>query len=184
MANATSDASMFVDTNLFEAVPFIFGSDQPAYLTWRREAARLLEVDPRNLLIVGSGARGFSIKNGRDFRASSDVDLAVVSSTHFDAAWWFLRTTSIGTLKCTSAQRAHIRDFAPKYVYRGCIATDHVLPLLPFGASWQKAAARLGNELPASIGSRVVNFRLYRDIEALRGYQEYSHTKFPENWSS
>jgi len=172
--------SEFVEERVFEAVPFIFSDDRSSYLTWRRRAATLLDVDPRNLLIVGSAAHGYSIKNGRDFRESSDVDLAVVSAMHFDAAWRFLRTARLGTLKCTDEQRNHVRYHAPSYVYHGCIATDYILPILPFGPSWQRAAGRLGLDLPG--GVREVNFRLYREIEALRSYQEHSHLRLQRHW--
>lgn len=182
MSGVAVSESEFVESRLFEAIPFIFDGSRGNWLGWRREAGQLLNVDPRNLLVVGSAAHGYSIKNGRDFSSRSDVDLAVISGGHFDEAWRFLRTAKLGTLKCTASQRDHVKSSAPTYVYRGCIATDYILPILPFGASWQRAAGRLGLQLPG--GVREVNFRLYRDIEALRSYQEHSHRRFKKNWRS
>ena len=87
-------------------------------LAWRRLAARQLQVDPRNVLVVGSAARGFIIKSGKAFAAESDIDVAVISAVHFDSAWHYLRTVRVGTIKCTADQREHVRDYAAGYVYR------------------------------------------------------------------
>lgn len=173
------DVPAFVDLSLLERVPHMF-PDQQSYLVWRRLASKLLGVDPRNVMIVGSAAHGFSIKNGKPFSPDSDVDVAVISFDHFHAAWRFMKNAKLGTLVCTPAQREHIKDHAPNYVYQGCIATDFILPLLPFGAVWQRASGSLALALPG--GARDVNFRLYRDVESLRSYQEYSHRKLRKNW--
>jgi hypothetical protein len=173
------NVSEFVDLGLLERVPYVFPG-LSAYLVWRRMAAELLSVDPRNIMIVGSAAHGFSIKNGKPYDEESDVDVAVISAVHFDDAWRFMKTAKLGSIVCTPAQRQHIRERAAGYVYRGCIATDYILPLLPFGPEWQKASGSLSMQMPG--GAREVNFRLYRDIESLRSYQEFSHKKLRKNW--
>lgn len=170
----------FVDANLLERVPFVF-DDRLEYLAWRRSGASMLGVDPRSLIVVGSAAHGFSIKSGSTFNADSDVDVAVISQPHFDEAWSFMRNARVGMLrKATPFQKEHLREHAPTSVYNGCVATDYILPLLPFGPKWQRGAAALAKSLPG--GVREINFRLYRDVEALRSYQVYSHKKLRENW--
>jgi hypothetical protein len=171
----------FVDVSLIERVPFIFSS-QVQYLKWRRQGAVGLNVDPRNIILVGSAAHGFSVKSGKLYEATSDVDVAVVSHMHFEQAWQFMKTARIGSLKATQFQKEHLREYAATYVYNGCVATDYILPLLPFGPDWSRTAASLARALPG--GVRTINFRLYRDIEALRSYQIYSHKKLRVNWES
>lgn len=169
----------FVDVNLLERVPFMF-DDQLQYLTWRRAGAGYLDVDPRNVIVVGSAAHGFSITSGSAFGPESDVDVAVISEPHFNQAWSFMRHAKIGLLKATQFQKEHLRDHAATSVYHGCVATDFILPLMPFGGVWQRGASALAQSLPG--GVRQINFRLYRDVEALRSYQIYSHKKLQKNW--
>ena len=155
MNSAALTESEFVDARLLEAVPSVFDGDHEGYLAWRRLAARQLQVDPRNVLVVGSAARGFSIKSGKAFAAESDIDVAVISAVHFDSAWHYLRTVRVGTIKCTADQREHIRDYAAGYVYRGCIARTPALAVRPLLAArlreaWSRSARwRPRGELPA-----------------------------------
>jgi hypothetical protein len=60
-------------------------------------------------------------------------------------------------------------------VYYGAIATDKLLPYMPFGPAWVQATASLAAAVP--ISGREVNIRLYRDNESLAGYQTHSITK-------
>src|SRR5690348_8631414 len=162
---------IFVDTFVVDASPLVF-RDRHAYHAWRRSLAPLLDVDPAALHIVGSAVVGFSMAPGSGLaalRPDSDVDVAVISAYHFDLAWRALRAMTGGSFKLPARYRYSIRQHAPRDVFSGCIATDIILPVLPFRQQWM--AARTRPEVVDPIGSRDINFRLYRDLDGLRAYQ-------------
>jgi hypothetical protein len=83
----------FVDYFVVGARPSLFATEEQ-FRDWRRRSAALINVDPASLHIVGSACVGFSLKPTaklKPFGATSDVDVAVVSSVHFDIAWRHLR---------------------------------------------------------------------------------------------
>src|SRR5215468_1102254 len=83
---------------LFEQVPFVFSGAWPTYRSWRMGLATGLEVDPSEIIIVGSAAVGFSLsptKGLRPFDKTSDIDVAVISHHFFSQAWHHLRSIDL-----------------------------------------------------------------------------------------
>lgn len=174
---ATRDLDLLVSYALLDSTPFVFGSDWKTYSEWKRDLSRDLEVDPHAIVLVGSSAVGVSLnpdKGFRSFGARSDIDVAVVSSVHFEAAWWYLRTLESGYFRLPRPVQTIVDSHRSKYVYWGTIATDRMLPWLPFGARWLSAASKASARSP--INDRSVKFRLYRDPAALRLYQRQGFT--------
>lgn len=166
----------YVDLFIVDATPALFAGDRFNYHTWRSSIAPLMDVDPASLHVVGSSCLGFSLNPDhmwREFRPRSDIDVAVISSYHFDVAWRFIRRPP--RLRWPSKVRYAIRNHAAGDVFRGCIATDKILGVLPFAEEWLEAK-RVASEHP-SVGGRTVNFRLYRDVSDLRDYQKHSVRK-------
>jgi hypothetical protein len=96
-------AEDFTSRQLLDRVPWLF-SDRPQYIGWKAALAADLEVDPYMLVVVGSAAVGFSLspwKRFSEFGPNSDIDVAVVSTRHFDDAWRWLR--DLGPTKFLSA---------------------------------------------------------------------------------
>ena len=56
-----------------------------------------------------------------------------------------------------------------RYIYWGCVATDRILPILPFAVTWLDVREQLAQKEPTV--DRDINFRIYKDFRALRGYQ-------------
>lgn len=136
---------------------------------------RGLEVDPLNLVVVGSTCVGVSLSPGtpkflRPFHDGSDVDLAVISPRHFDAAWRTLRTWGpVDKLKLKPGDEADLLTWHRKrLVFDGTIATERLLPYLDFGPQWASVLGRAGQMNPTQ--NRDVKARLYRDFESLRDY--------------
>lgn len=168
---ATMSAEDFVSHHILDRVPWIFG-DRKSYVAWKGSLAAELTVDPYSIIIVGSAALGFSLspyKSLAQFHHGSDIDVAVVSSHHFDIAWRWLR--SLGDVE--SIEAADVKDalkwHRKNLVFDGTIAADRILSKLDFAPQWTAAFAKAANRSP--MHGRVINARIYRDFESLRSYQ-------------
>lgn len=167
----TLPPASFVENHLFDRIPAIFGGDRALYIDWKRKLGQLIDVDPACLAIVGSAATGVSLsptKNFKEFDASSDVDVAVVSPYHFDIAWRYLRMNGSRRLSVDARTRNSWDQHVKQYIYWGTVATDRLLGVLPFGKDWLAATAAMSLEAP-SLG-RTINLRIYTDYDALRSY--------------
>ena len=86
--------SVFVSKWILERIPHIFGADQIRYNDWRRTLADGIRVDPCAIVLTGSSSVGISLNPDKDFKefhGRSDIDVAVISSYHFEMAWRRLR---------------------------------------------------------------------------------------------
>jgi hypothetical protein len=162
----------FVSAHLFEPVPYVFENDALLWIGWKTTLADLLEVDPYEIVLTGSGAVGFSLnpaKNFNQFHDGSDIDVAVISAYHFDLAWRCLRRSPPQWLSLPKKMRKAIRSHKQNYVFSGTIATDRILSVMPFARAWEHALDHMRTVAP-TVG-REVHLRIYRDYESLRGYQ-------------
>lgn len=164
---------LLVGTLIIDRLPFTF-DDKQQYFTWRHALGEGLEVDPRDIVIVGSCATGRSLNPRKQFRPlnqASDVDIAVVSSRHFDIAWsWFRRTNPIILGLDDKGQRLFAQHQS-QYIFDGMIAANYFLSYLPFGADWNRELQRSETYLPSRLRGRPLLMRIYKDSEALRRSQ-------------
>lgn len=162
----------FVSAHLFEAIPNLFAGNLGLWIGWKTRLAQQLEVDPYEIVLTGSGAVGFSLnptKGFSAFHAGSDIDVAVISSHHFDLAWRYLRRTHTAWLSLPKEVQRALKSHRDNYVFAGTIATDRILALLPFAKQWQAALDAMAKVAPTM--GREVNLRVYRDYDSLRAYQ-------------
>jgi hypothetical protein len=163
-------ADAVVSDVLLERIPFIFSESWEAFREWRLRLSELIDVDPCDIFFTGSSAVGFSLnpnKGFRDFDDGSDIDLAVISPHHFDIAWRFIRAQRRS--KIDQRLWDSILEHKSKYIYWGCIASDRILPYLPFGAAWLSALTIMAAE--GITRDRTLRLRIYRDVASLRSYQ-------------
>lgn len=168
----SKEPSDFVSHYLFDRVPFVFGGDLGAWIAWKTKLAKQIDVDPRDVVLTGSAAIGFSLspdKNFSAFHEGSDIDVGVVSAFHFDMAWRHLRQQRTAWLTIGGKTKGAIEAHRKNYVFAGTIATDKMLGILPFGLTWQQALDQMALVEP-TLG-RDVKLRIYRDYDALRYYQ-------------
>jgi hypothetical protein len=161
----------FVTKWFAERIPAIFGTDQAKHISWKQDLADQIGVSIFDLALVGSAAVGLSLspaKNFSLFAADSDVDVAVVSSYYFDLAWRWLRRLGAERYRLPRTAQNWVKEHESRLVYWGTIATDQLLPHMPFGPEWMPRLAALSSKDP--VGGREVNVRLYRDFEALESY--------------
>lgn len=159
---------------VFDRLPFAFDSKEQ-YLSWRDHLSQGFEVDGRDIALVGSAATGRSLsarKRFGVFGASSDIDVGVVSSHHFDIAWkWFRLTDPLTLTGLDQTGKDRFEQHRKHYVYEGIIAADYFLSFLPFGGEWLKAMQRSQDLLPAALKGRLMKVRIYKDYSALRDHQ-------------
>jgi hypothetical protein len=175
------DPCDFVSTHLFESIPTVFGNKVDLWIQWKKRLASFLEVDPYEMVLTGSGAIGYSLsphKNYREYNDKSDIDVAVISSHHFEIAWRYLRQSRTRWLSISRQAKNAIEEHRKNYVFTGTIATDSFLALLPFGKRWQQGLDEMSKHAP-TVG-RDVKLRIYRDYDALRYYQMTGIKKLQE----
>ncbi|MDA1054413.1 MAG: hypothetical protein O3C40_28565 [Planctomycetota bacterium] len=163
--------SQFVEEFLFDRIPHIFSGNRRQFIDWKRTLGEKLDVDPACITLVGSAATGISPNPNKNFKVfgdDSDVDVAVVSSLHFNIAWRYLRMNGSRRYRVDARTRNSWDAHASGYVYWGTIATDRLLGVLPFGLDWLQAASVVGQLTPTN--GRTVNMRIYTDFDSLRGY--------------
>lgn len=163
-----------------DRTPAIF-ANQVAHVKWKRSLAERLEVDGRAICIVGSASTGFSLnpnKDYRDFNPESDIDVAVVSSRHFDMAWHAIRALGSRYYSLTAPQKAAVEDHKKRLVYWGAFDARHLLPILPFGQQWIEAFDAMTSLEPTR--DRNVSGRIYRDFDSLSAYHANNIRKLRE----
>jgi hypothetical protein len=185
--------SELVSRIVLERLPFTFDTKEQ-YFHWRHMLAEGLQVDPRDIMVVGSAATGRSLsarKRFSMFRKQSDVDIAVISAVYFDRAWRWFRQAKPALLGFDPEQLRLFNRHREGYIFDGMIAANVFLSYLPFGAEWNRELQRSEQYLPGRLQGRVLSVRIYRDGEALRraqleallSYRSYlrlKHDKTPE----
>ncbi|MEE4575828.1 hypothetical protein V2K41_10565 [Pseudomonas alliivorans] len=157
---------------ILSRVPFPFNGDAKRYEQWRNKLAGLVKVDSSEILITGSGAFGISLnpyKNYRAFDEKSDIDVAIVSEHFFNISWRYLRNLGTGMHSMSPAAKQSVTDHVQKYIYWGTIATDKLLPYMPFGKDWAHALELMSSVDPTR--GRKIKARIYKDFDSLRAYQ-------------
>tara|TARA_Y100000296_G_scaffold85988_1_gene124254 strand:- start:4152 stop:4754 length:603 start_codon:yes stop_codon:yes gene_type:complete len=157
---------------ILNRTPYIFNGEFRAFEEWRYQLSSLIGVDASEVIITGSGAFGVSLnpnKNYRMFDESSDIDVAIISEYHFNISWRFLRNLGSEIHKFSPAVKQSIKDHVTRYIYWGTIATDKILPHLPFGKEWAESLREMSYH-PSTSG-RDIKARIYKDFESLRAYQ-------------
>jgi len=157
---------------ILDRIPHAFENNRSSFIEWKHGLSEKINVDPSSIVITGSAALGISLnpyKNYRAFNKKSDIDVAVISDYHFNESWRYLRNLGSGIHRFNEPIKQSIKDHVSKYIYWGTIATDKILPLLPFGKKWGDALELMAKTEP-TIG-RTINVRIYKDFESLRSYQ-------------
>jgi hypothetical protein len=140
-------------------------------MEWRHALADELHIDPRAVAMVGSAAVGLSLNPNKKlapFDDESDVDVAVISTHHFESGWAWLRGLGANAHSLPAAAKRSVNDHRTRLVFLATIATDKLIEHMPLAGTWVPALARMSQRTPPS--PRTVNVRLYRDFEALRAY--------------
>ncbi len=125
-------------------------------------------IHPSEVIVVGSGKLGFSIvprKRYRPFGDTSDVDVAIISSTLFDKLWLsvFEYRNEVGYWP----KETEFKD----YLFRGWIRPDKLPPSNKFiiGKDWWEFFRSLTAQ--GKYGQYKISAGLYRSWQFLEHYQ-------------
>lgn len=163
---------------IIERIPHIFNNDLENYIDWKERLSTLIGVDSKAIVFTGSSTVGFSLnpkKNFKAFQDDSDIDVAIVSNHYFDVAWHFLRSIGPKYHRLKPTVQNAINEHRERFIYYGTIATDRIVHILPFGKDWVNAMNEMMTLDPTK--EREINFRIYKDFEALKSYQSIGITK-------
>ena len=141
---------------------------QDLHFELRNEVAEHFDINPADVLLVGSGKLGFSLapqKRYQPFGDSSDLDLAIISDRLFDEVWH-----SVVDYKNGGRYWPKFNDFKHHF-FSGWIRPDKLPPSgkFEFGKNWWKYF----NDLTASgkFGPYKIAAGLYRERKFLEKYQ-------------
>lgn len=141
--------------------------DDRIYHEMRSEVAMQWHLHPNEIILVGSGKLGFSIKDEsrfKAFRSDSDYDIAIISSDLFDYFWRlaFRYTNNYYTWKR--------QDKFQSYMVSGWMRPD-LLPSEDFDerTCWNTFFDELSTK--SEYGRHLMKAGLYKSWEHLEAYQ-------------
>lgn len=166
----------WIDEHFLRLDPFAFRA--VGFRPFVQMAVEEFGVDANGIFLIGSGAVGLSlnpanIREGRlaRFSSESDLDVALVSEVHFEAAWRDLRRAAQPTVAVASSNLTENLNWQRKKFFDGAIIANKLLPELSFGASWLTAGVRLSERVATLLNREVeVNYWIYRDYWSVRNY--------------
>lgn len=126
------------------------------------------QINPNEVLLVGSGKLGFSIapkKRYRYFGDKSDVDIAIISSSLFDDIW-----KQVYEYRNAVGYWNEEREFK-SYMFRGWIRPDKLPPAYSFNirGDWWEFFRSITN--CGLYGPFQIRGALYKSWDFLEGYQ-------------
>lgn len=145
--------------------------DEDKHYELKNEIATKYELNPRDILVVGSAKLGFSIavnKRYRHFGDASDIDVAIVSPELFDKVWQLVFEFSEKPGRHGYWKNSH--DFK-QYLFRGWIRPDLLPPSadFPYKRDWFEFFRKL--TATGYYGDYRVAAGLYRSLYFLEKYQ-------------
>lgn len=162
----------FVSHHLFGRVPYAFSRNMSRWTAYKIGLSSYLDVDPQEIVLLGSAAIGFSLNPKHPFtpfHSGSDFDFGIINEHYFDIAWRFLRQARTEWLSLSPGARRAIVSHRESYIFTGTIAANWFLSELPFGRDWQKGLDAMAVTDPTT--GRDVKIRIYKDFDCLRYYQ-------------
>lgn len=112
---------------------FVFQGDEEKYFKLKKTIAQRFELNPQNVIMIGSAKLGFSIsplKLWEPFNDESDIDMVIISPEVFDKFWKELYDFNIKLTDRSEEEDKQYRDFL-NYFFKGWLRPD----MFPFSYS-------------------------------------------------
>jgi hypothetical protein len=175
---SVGDPPSWIDQHFLRQDPYAFDGLSLSFHEAACSLSASLDVERNGIFCIGSGAVGLSINpaNIRDghlkrYGTDSDLDIAVVSSRHFEMAWRELLLATQPHLKEVPEVVEQHLSWQRKRLFDGAILANKLLGTLSFGTVWQGAIDRVAGRLEDVLDRPVsLEFWIYRDYWSLRNY--------------
>lgn len=164
----SNDESVIYSNYILGSTATFLENDSTKYDNFRRLLAKKLSVSLNDVGVVGSAKVGFSLnpaKHYKQFNAKSDIDLVIVSRTHFEECWGNFRKiyfSSVPIPKLANLQSSVFRKFV---IIRDSDSAFNN----PFLNDWVKSMDTFKRDIQSVFGIyNTINYRIYeswRDVE-------------------
>lgn len=175
---SAEDPPCWIDRHFLRQDPFAFGRSALSFHDAACDLSARLDVERNGIFCIGSGAIGLSINpekisggHLKSFDSGSDLDIAVVSSRHFELAWRDLLLATQPHLKEVPANVEEHLSWQRKRLFDGAILGNKLLGSFSFGTRWLGAIDSFSGRLAEALDRNVnAEFWIYRDYWSLRNY--------------
>lgn len=173
-----ADPPRWIDQHFLRQDPHVFAGKTPSFHDTACELANRLDVERNGIFCIGSGAIGLSInpaniENGHlaEFNVDSDLDIAIISSRHFELAWRELLIATQPHLKEVPKEVEENLGWQKKRLFDGAILVNKLLGALSFGPEWLAAIDVVSGQVGDALDRNIkTDFWIYRDYWSLRNY--------------
>lgn len=172
------DPPAWLDRHFLRQDPYAFDGATVSFHDTACDLAPLLDVERNGIFCIGSGAVGVSVNPNKisdgklkRFDETSDLDVAIISSRHFEIAWReLLRATQPHLREIPADINEHLK-WQRKRLFDGAILSNKLLGSFSFGLEWMGALNRIGGRLEDALNRSVkAELWIYRDYWSLRNY--------------
>jgi hypothetical protein len=172
------DPPQWIDLHFLRQDPYAFFNTGLSFHEIACTLSHILDVERNGIFCIGSGAVGLSINPGKienghlkRFGTDSDLDIAVISSRHFEIAWRELLLATQPHLKEVPKEVEENLSWQRKRLFDGAILANKLLGSLSFGPKWLGAIDTISGKIADSLDRNVTaEFWIYRDYWSLRNY--------------
>jgi hypothetical protein len=183
LSPAAFNGQYLFDTNSWYFSEYPGAGDFGDYDDFRKRVASVFKITSLEVVVVGSAKLGYSLsptKNFKPFDEDSDLDVAIVSSDHFEEIWSALCQTHYSGSPMANERTAD--GSISKDIFRRFITIKRDLDIVP---RHLRNAAVLLDEVESKVSTPLeikndLNFRIYRDFKSLVSYHEWSTGKLVE----
>ena len=175
---SAEDPPVWIDHHFLRQDPFAFHSGTLSFHDAACALACTLDVERNGIFCIGSGAIGLSINphkiskgHLKHYDSNSDLDIAIISSRHFELAWRELLLATQPHLKEVPREVETNLSWQRKRLFDGAILANKLLGSFSFGTKWLGAIDRFSGRLEDALDRNVqAEFWIYRDYWSLRNY--------------
>ena len=150
--------------------PYVFQDDEEKYFEIKKRIATKYDINPQEVLMVGSAKLGFSMspmKLWKPFDEDSDIDMVIISANAFDATWKTLFDFNINLTARAGREDKQYQRFLD-YFFKGWLRPD-VFPFTYLGKQeWEEFFNSISY---GEFGNRKITGAIFRSFDFYEHYQ-------------